>query len=241
MRVVTAAPAATQADQTFDLLLADVLSCRLAPGEKLRITDIAARLKVSVGSVREALSRLAGEGWVTAEAQKGYTVTPVSTDELRDLTTTRVTIEQLCLQEAIRCGDVEWETRIVASFHRLHRIPERDPSDLAVLNDAWTVAHGVFHLALVSACRSLTLLRIRDGLYSRTERYRRLSLPLRREDRDVNAEHKALVDAVLARREGEACYLISDHLWRTTDILLTSPVLHPGDGHRTGLAEPLPR
>jgi GntR family transcriptional regulator, carbon starvation induced regulator len=225
MSLAALSSTSTQADQVFDALRGEILSCRLAPGAKIRINEIAARMGVSLGSVREALSRLSAEDMVIAKAQKGYTVAPVSEDELVDLTKTRISIEQICLRNAIEHGDVEWETGIVAAFHRLHRIPERDPSDPAVLNEAWSLAHGAFHLALVVGCDSRSLLRIRANLYAQTERYRRLSVPLRREERDVDAEHKALMEAVLGRNADHASGLISDHLWRTTRILLSSPVL----------------
>lgn len=225
MTLTVLAPAATQADQVFEKLRADVLSCRLAPGSKIRINEVAARLGVSLGAVREALSRLSAEGMTIAQAQRGYSVAPVSEEELLDLTTTRVSIEQICLRRAIEYGDVEWEAAIVATFHRLHRIPERDATDPTMLNETWSQAHAAFHVALVSHCQSAWLLRIRSNLYAQTERYRRLSVPLRREERDVNAEHKALADAALARNPDHLSGLISDHLWRTTRILLRSPKL----------------
>jgi GntR family transcriptional regulator, carbon starvation induced regulator len=228
---LTAFPStATQADQVFDHLRGEILSCRFAPGAKIRINEIAARLDVSLGSVREALSRLSAEGMVIAQAQKDCSIAPVSEEEFVDLTNTRISIEQLCLRNATEHGDVEWETGIVAAFHRLHRIPERDPSDPAILNEKWSTAHGVFHFALVASCNSPSLLRIRANLYVQTERYRRLSVPLRREERDVDAEHKALMEAVLGRNADLACGLISDHLWRTTRILLASPILAGVDG-----------
>ncbi len=222
---LSTASAVTQADQAFAFLRTEILSCRLAPSAKVRINEVALRMNVSLGSVREALARLAGEGLVGAQAQKGYTVAAVSKDELIDLTATRVTIEQLCLRGAMEHGDLEWETAIVGGFHRLHRIPERDPGDEALLNEAWSQSHASFHLALVVGCRSRSLLRIRAGLYAQTERYRRLSLPLRRTGRDVDAEHRALMQAVVDRDRDYACALVADHLHRTMEILLSSPVL----------------
>src|ERR1700735_1236647 len=133
--------AATQADQAYDALLAEILDCRLAPGAKIRISDIAARLNLSPGAVREALSRLSAEKWTVATAQKGYSVTPVSGAELKDLTRTGITIEQLCLRSAIAHGDVEWETAIVAAYHRLHRIPMLVAESASRLSEAWVAAH----------------------------------------------------------------------------------------------------
>ena len=72
----------TQADEVFETLRAEILSCRLPPSAKIRINEIALRLVVSPGAVREALSRLSAEGMTVAEAQKGYLVASVSVDEL---------------------------------------------------------------------------------------------------------------------------------------------------------------
>jgi DNA-binding GntR family transcriptional regulator len=62
-------------------------------------------------------------------------------------------------------------------------------------------------------------------LYAQSERYRQLSYVLAREDRDVDGEHKGIVDACLARNADLACRLIDEHLTRTSDILVTSPAL----------------
>jgi GntR family transcriptional regulator, carbon starvation induced regulator len=217
--------AATQADQAYEALLSEILDCRLAPGTKITISDVAARLRTSPGAVREALSRLAAEKWTVATAQKGYSVTPVSTADLKDLTRTRVAIEQMCLRSAIAHGDVEWETAIVAAYHRLHRIPIVVADAASRLNDAWVAAHTTFHAALAAGCDSPWLLNLRAMLYAQSERYRHLSFALRRENRDVDAEHKGILDACLARDADLACRLIEEHLKRTSDIVLTSPPL----------------
>jgi GntR family carbon starvation induced transcriptional regulator len=213
--------ASTQADLAYEALLAEILECRLAPGAKIIIIEIAGRLGFSPGAVREALSRLAAEKWTVATAQKGYSVTPVSADELKDLTRTRITIEQLCLRAAITHGDVEWETHLVAAYHRLHRIPMMDASPR--VNPAWASAHTTFHAALVAGCDSPWMLTLRSMLYAQSERYRHLSAALARENRDVDAEHKRILDACLAREPERACSAIDDHLQQTAKILLTSP------------------
>lgn len=215
----------TRADHVYASLRADILACRLAPGRKIRINEVAATLAVSVGAVREALSRLAAEGMAVATAQKGYTVPSVSIEELNDLTKTRIDIEKLCLRSAVDRGDIEWETTVVGAYHRLNRIPERDPEDPSRLNEAWSSAHVVFHTALVAASGSPWLARLRDLLFAQTERYRQLSVPLRRGERDVNAEHKALMEAAIARDADRACLLMEKHLWRTANIILTSPLI----------------
>jgi GntR family transcriptional regulator, carbon starvation induced regulator len=217
--------AATQADLAYEALLAEILDCRLAPGAKITISDIAIRLGFSPGSVREALSRLAAEKWTVATAQKGYSVTPVSIEELRDLTRTRIVIEQMCLRSAVAQGDVEWETAVVAAYHRLHRIPMRVGEAAPRLSPAWIAAHTTFHTALTAGCDSPWMLTLRTMLYAQSERYRQLSAALARENRDVDAEHEGILNACLARDADLACALIEQHLQRTSDILVTSPLL----------------
>lgn len=215
--------ASTQTDVAYERLKADILSCRLQPGTRIRINEVARDFEVSLGAVREALSRLAAEDMAVATAQKGFSVPDVSLDDLLDLTDTRVKIEELCIRASIQNGDIEWETMLVAAFHRLQRIPETETdSGKPVLSERWSAAHQQFHEAIVSACKSPSLLKIRHVLYAQTERYRRLSVPMRTIDRDVAAEHKAIFDAVIERNADLAAQLMGKHLRLTTQIVVQS-------------------
>ncbi len=216
------ASATTQSDAAYAALRDAILSCRLEPGAKIKINDAAAEFDFSPGAVREALSRLAAERMTVATAQKGFTVATISAEELIDLTNTRIAIEQLCLRSAIAHGDVEWEANILAAYHRLHRVPigaGRGP-----LSPAWVGAHNAFHAALASACDSRWTLTIREMLYAQSERYRNLS-KIAEPKRDIDAEHKGLLDACLAREPETACKRMEAHLKRTMQILLASPRL----------------
>lgn len=197
----------------------DILSCRHRPSSRLRINVLCKELGASLGAVREALSRLAAEGFVELEAQKGFRVKPVSLHDLADLTRTRITIESLCLKRAIELGGVDWETGIVSAFHRLSRIPEIEEDGVVRLSETWAMAHDSFHNALVAASDSEWLLRIRKMLFDQADRYRRLTAISVKRDRNVNAEHKAIMKATLARDGDAATRLIAEHLQRTADIV----------------------
>jgi DNA-binding GntR family transcriptional regulator len=202
------------------MLRADILACRYRPGDRLRILELSTRLGVSHTVIREALSRLSADGLVVAEAQRGFTVSPVSAKELADLTEVRISIEREALARSIDRGDIAWESRIVASAHALARTAERAPGDEVRLSDDWSREHHVYHSALVSACDSEVLLRIRATLFEQSERYRRLSAPLADTERDIEREHRALTDAVLGRDRERAGRLLEAHLRRTSDVLL---------------------
>lgn len=216
-----------QTRQVFERLRADILGGKLPPGAKLNIAALAEDIEVSAGAVREGLAMLEAEALVVSEPARGYRVSPVSIDELLELVQARVEIEKLCIAEAIRHGGLEWEGAIVAAFHRLSRTSERDPASPGILNPEWAAAHAEFHRAVVSGCPNRWLLRMHETLYQQSERYRQLTAPLLGVERDVQGEHRAMLDAVLNHDILKTQSLMSAHLKATATQLLNSPHLAP--------------
>jgi DNA-binding GntR family transcriptional regulator len=204
----------------YEALRADLLACRILPGSRLKIQELCTRFAVSLGAIREALSRLTSEGLVVSEPQRGFRAVPISLADLKDLTMVRIEVEALCLRRAIASGTVDWEAQLVAAFHRLSRTPERAATDPARSDDEWADAHAAFHAALVDGGDSPWLRRLHTQLYAQSERYRRLSIPLGSMARDVGGEHQAIMMAALERDADRAVALMTDHLGTTAEILL---------------------
>ena len=61
----------------YEALRGDLLACRILPGSRLKIQELCSRLSVSLGAIREALSRLSSESLVIAEPQRGFRVAPL--------------------------------------------------------------------------------------------------------------------------------------------------------------------
>src|SRR3977135_761593 len=89
-----------------DRLRADLLACRLKPGERLALHQLRQKLNVTPGAPRGGGPRLPSEGLVIAEPQRGFRVAPISAEDLKDLTAVRLEIELLCLKDSIAHGDV---------------------------------------------------------------------------------------------------------------------------------------
>ena len=209
----------TQAEALASAIRQEIVRGVLKPGERLGMLALQERYEVGVSPLREALSRLTTLGLVTAEGQRGFRVAQVSAVDLVDLMKTMVWVESLALRSAIAHGDRDWEADIVASAHRLG-INERGQSDARFFDERWEGNHRMFHLSLVAASRAPRLLEYRALLYENVDRYRRLSALYERGTRDVDGEHRALVDAVLSRDGDKAAALIQDHLLVTTRNLL---------------------
>ncbi|MDR0212318.1 MAG: FCD domain-containing protein [Pseudomonas putida] len=215
----------TMASQLEARVREDIINGQLAPGSRLRLKELAEHYEAGVIPLREALSRLVTSGFVSSEDQKGFRVGRISAEEILDITRTRQLIECQALAESIRQGDVEWESQLVAAHHRLDRLPIVEGPE-RLMKPEWENAHEAFHQALIANCRSPWLLRLSHMLREQTARYRMLSVHYPSSDeRDVPGEHRALLDAALARDVETACALLARHYETTTRHVLTHQAL----------------
>jgi GntR family carbon starvation induced transcriptional regulator len=166
---------------------------------------------VCVIALREALTRLAVQGFVTNESRRGFRVAPMSKEDLEEITRIRLMIEIDAFGRSMEFGDTEWEMGIVSSFARLKVVAQRHGiSDFA--NPGLSRAHKEFHQALIAACRSPRLIELQGILYEQAQRYRQLTFKNMHDVNHFIDRHQPLVDVALARNltEGEA--VLSAHL-----------------------------
>jgi DNA-binding GntR family transcriptional regulator len=206
-------------EAVFQRMRADIIAGVLEPGAKLPIASLTSRYGVSLSAVRESLARLAADGFVIATAQRGFHVAPLSIDDLNDLTRTRVLVETEALTNAMSRADDAYAESVRVAINRLRLCGDSPDRSNTALTAIYNQAHHEFHSAIVSACDSPWLLRIREGLYDQAERYRSLSLPMAPVPRAITMEHEALADAVLACDSARAGELLRDHLMKTARVL----------------------
>ncbi len=216
--------ARTHSNAVFDQLRADLLAGRLEPGSKLKLAVLGARYAASLSVVREALSRLAEQGLVVANPQRGFSVVALSPEDLTDLTDTRIAIETLAARRSVERGDLAWEAALVAAHHTLARTPMATPQGEA--NEDWIRAHQAFHQALVAGCGSPRLEAIANGLRDASELYRIWSRSIAHDDdRDIVGEHALLLSLAVARDARGVAESLAAHIQHTTDALLRYAIL----------------
>ncbi|WP_313802670.1 GntR family transcriptional regulator [Sphingobium sp.] len=213
-------PIATITEAVVTTLREDLLMCRLTPGQRLSIKDLAAGYEASPGAVREALSRLAAEGLVVAEAQRGFTVARVSADDLVQLTDARILIETTCLREAIAHADLQWESGIIELLHRLSKVEPGD-GDVPVTQN-WLALHAEFHRQLTATCPNPYFRQTAVHLAALAQRYHLLSTRIAEPARRPFEEHRQIADAAIARDADLAAALLARHLRQTMDTVLAS-------------------
>jgi GntR family carbon starvation induced transcriptional regulator len=207
--------AKTFGEEVYRLLRRDILSGRLAPGSKLPFRQLAQHYSFGIAPLREALSKLASERLVLFEGQRGFTVAPVSLEELHDVCTLWSALSVESLKMAIERGDADWEADILAALHRLRRTPlPASPSDYEAI-EKWERLHKQFHMSLIAVCGSPWRLHFCSILSDQFERYRRVVLMRMATSaptaRKVDEEHRQIAEAAVERDADRALRLLADH------------------------------
>jgi DNA-binding GntR family transcriptional regulator len=206
-------------DRAYRTLRAAIVRCDFAPGERLKLDVLIAQFGLSSSPLREALNRLAQEGLVRSLDHRGFRVAPLSVEMLHDLTRMRLLVETEALRLAMEHGGDEWETAVVAAFHRLSLLAERRDAGKPVDMGEWTERHREFHMALFSGCGSPLLMQSAETYFTQAERYRRFAAAQAREPRCKMPAHQGLMHAALARKQAEAVELLRKHIQGTTDTV----------------------
>lgn len=206
-------------------LMRDIVECRYAPGDKLRIAHLKKVYQVSGSTLREALSLLVSQSLVVAEEQRGFRVAPMSLADLEDLTRMRVMLECAALEESLSTGNDDWEAKVVSCYHTLTLAEGRMPSE-SHFNE-WERRNADFHEALLSGCTSPWLHRFRRTLYQQLERYRRLTALKGMPTRRVHDEHAKIFEAVMKRDVAAATAALGAHIQATCDLIRSRRLLEP--------------
>lgn len=199
------AEAGSVTGQVYERLRDDLMQCVLPPRQRLRTNLLSGQFGVSLSVVREALTRLAAEGLVVADPRRGFSVAPISVDDLRSLTEAATALASFCVPAAIRAGDASWETGLRQCWDVLEGTALTEQGHLS---GAFAVAHTAFETALVSACPNPWLLRLRDTLSLQTHRYHRICVTLAAVEPDPRPLLHEILLAALARDTDRAVMLI---------------------------------
>jgi DNA-binding GntR family transcriptional regulator len=198
------------ADRAYGDLRADIIFGRLEPGARLRLDQLAVAYTTSVSTLREILSRLSSEGFVIAEGQRGFQVATVSAEGFQDVAAMRLLLETYALPTSFAAGDLEWESRVVAAYHKLAHMERRMLAGERDQTEQWKRYDREFHRVLVEACGSQTLLDLYDGVFDHYLRYQIVAVVFR--GALAAEEHKLLRDCALSRDPVQACEVLTRHV-----------------------------
>lgn len=206
-------------DSGYHRIRSDIIFGVLPPSERLRLDTMKVDYGVSVSTLREILNRLASDGFVVAEAQRGFEVAPVSIRNLRELAQLRILLEHHAMTDSFLAGDMEWEGRVVSAHHKLaatERLVDAD-GDVPELRRRYD---SEFHQALISNCGSHELMKTHATVFDKYFRY-----ALRYRGNATAKQHHALLNCALERDTQKARTILVDHINGCVEHALSSGTL----------------
>ena len=188
----------------------DIIFGALEPGTKLKLNALKVRYHASLTTLRETLNRLSSEGFVRAEEQRGFFVSPVSPEDLSEITDLRVLLECWAVSTSVINGNTDWEGNLVAAHHKLALMEKRLLDGDDSQKELWKRYDREFHLTLIEACNSRNMLDIHAVVHDKYLRYQMLILTYR--GLDAAEEHHAIFEAAIARDAETTATLLEQHI-----------------------------
>jgi DNA-binding GntR family transcriptional regulator len=189
---------------------ADIVFGRLAPSERLGLDRMREAYGASVSTLRELLSRLASEGLVSAEGQRGFEVAAVSAEDFREVADLRLLLECHAMALSFAAGGLDWEGGVVAAHHKLAAVERRLLAGDDTNPEHWKRYDWEFHHALIAACGSAALMQSHAAIYDRYLRYQMVAVVFRGEI--AAREHSMLLECALRRDAARAAEVLTAHV-----------------------------
>lgn len=200
--------ASSSPSRVAETLRDEILSGKIAPGERIVQEDLALRFGASRQPVRDALRLLEGDGLVTLKTNSGAWVSKLSEQECDEAYLVRERLEPLLLSlsipnltttqlESLKSLVAEIEkTKDVESFLRLDR---------------------EFHLLSYAGAKEGMLSEFVERIWNTTQHYRRAFAKLNNFETSemTHLEHKLILDGILRRDAIQAGNALEGHIRRT--------------------------
>ena len=193
------------ADQVFDHLENDILSCKYQRGEILTESKLSAELGVSRTPIREALRRLEQEH-IIEESGKGSVVIGINEKDLEDIFMIRKSLE--CQVAALaaknRTEEQLKQLREALEFQEFY-LNKKDPDQIKLMDSR-------FHETLYKLSGSTAFYDTLVPLHKKIQKYRRASVTNSSRAEASVAEHRKIYEAIEAKNTALAAKYASEHV-----------------------------
>jgi DNA-binding GntR family transcriptional regulator len=184
----------------------DIFAGTLKPGDRLDEQSLAHRFEVSRTPVREALRQLSASGLVEVRPRQGAVVSVITLPRLVEMFEVMAELEAMCARLAARRMSDQERADLKRFVDQCEDFEKK--TDL----EGYYAANKVFHDAIYDGSHNEVLADMTRSLLRRTAPYRRHQLNRPGRITESLAEHKEVVDAILAYDADGASRLMARHV-----------------------------
>jgi DNA-binding GntR family transcriptional regulator len=199
---------ADSSERAYNTIRKLLVEFKLKPDERLNEVQLSRSLGVSRTPIREALNRLASEGFVTLTPNRGFFVRSLSTEGLIDLYELRSIIE--CASFRLMCerADDSEIARLTAYWASVVNGYQDNPPDEILAKDE------SFHLLIAELSGNPELTNQLAAINARIRFIRRIQIERTHDPRQVSS-HSEIVAAAVGRDAERGVRLLRDHIEMT--------------------------
>jgi len=207
-------------DIIFEYLRKEILDGNLKPDDRLIERDIATKLNVSRTPIREALRKLESEGFVEHVPRKGVVVRGFNSGEIEEIYDIRKELECLVVRKAIS-NITDHDIQILEVI--LTGLEKEEKVDQVQLT-----AKGLheFDEVILNMAKMPLLKNFVHSLKESLIRYKKINLSHEPRRKNAIGEHKAILEAIIARDVILAKKLTVEHIDNSRAELFKKCQLH---------------
>jgi DNA-binding GntR family transcriptional regulator len=219
------------ADQAYETIKSDIITCVLEPGQQVAQSQLVERYQTGVTPVREALQRLAQEGFVQAIPRFGYVVSPLTFSDIHEMFELRSIVETAGVRLATVRGSEKQLEAIseAANFTYVYK-NRQSYSDFLERNTA-------FHRSIAVAAGNERLVAFISKLLDELTRVFHVGLDLRDSAEEMRDEHIALARVLRERDPDRAEQLVRSQISRSQERVLEALTNRSGGAFSDGLMQ----
>ncbi len=189
---------------------------KFKPGERINEVDLAHRLGASRTPLREALNRLVAEGFLVLKQGRGFFCRDLKPREMFELYQFRAVLEVAAVRLACEQA-TEQEVTDLAHF-----LDQTGPEEGGRSSEKLVELDEFFHESIVALSRNMEMCRTLENINARIKYFRWVDMDSKRGEapskrEETQREHRAVVEALMARDADLAAHHMNGHIARRLD------------------------
>ena len=198
--------AADSVDKVYEAVRELAVEYHFKPRERANEAELATRLGVSRTPVREALNRLARDGFMRLVPNRGFYARDISPKDVEELYELRAAIERAAFKLACQRGTDD-EISATAAVWETNSEHSGRPDWARV-----TEADEAFHISIAKMAKNDRMFSAVESINLLIRFFRRIDLESDRRRASLYDEHAGIIDCLKRRDADKGCELIERHI-----------------------------
>ena len=202
-------------EKAYDLLKADIIHCKLAPGSEWTEQQLRERYDISVASSRAALVKLVQEQLLISVPRRGYEVPGITLRDVREIFDLRMIIEPGVASLATTRA-TQTDLNALAELIRQARTQKRfHQEDYIEINRKW-------HISIAELSGNARAVRMVKQVIEASERILYMGITTIEQNRLFLDSHQEILDLMIAGNDSAVAEALSQHIAAAKEHVIES-------------------